>query len=53
MYNMNHDYPPEWDEDEEAEEVEADADIPDDDDDYDPKYAFEHMTDLEIRYNRG
>ena len=45
------DYPPEWDEPEEPDEVDDDVDIPDDDDD--PKYAYECMTDLEIRYNGG
>ena len=45
------DYPPEWDEPDEPDEVDDDVDIPDDDDD--PKYAYECMTDLEIRYNGG
>lgn len=49
MPNWHRDYPPEWDEPEECED--RDDDIPDDEDDYDPKYAYECMTDLEIRYN--
>ena len=44
------DYPPEWDEPDEEIESDDDVDPPDDDDD--PKYAYEHMTDLEIRYNK-
>lgn len=52
MWNMQYDYPPEWDEPEEDEEADDDVDSPDYDYD-DPKDAYERMTDLEIRYNRG
>lgn len=42
------DYPPEWDEPDEDEE-EQDVDV--EDEEYDEQYAFEKLTDLEIRYN--
>lgn len=45
------DYPPEWDEpDEDEEQEEDDPDVTEDE--YDERYAFECMTDLEVRYNQ-
>ena len=43
----NSDYPPEWDEPDEEIEQDDDVDPPDDDD---PKYAFEQMSDYELRH---
>lgn len=54
MWNMQYDYPPEWDEDEASLHEKDDDDFDPPDYDYDdPKDAYERMTDLEIRYNRG
>jgi hypothetical protein len=41
------DDPPEWDEPDENQEVDEDFDPPDEDDD--PRWAFERLTDYEMR----